>query len=149
MNSRSKRVVEGIRRQVKDKLLADFHEALQKSEAEARSKGAPFGEGHRLEIMMGFAQGCIAAGAEVAAQSGIPYLHYLSVCACIGSKARSVMGEGEESLHQLFHKLMSTFPGGDLPASVVFDSADSPVELLEMLRAVGVPDPPIAPEDLN
>lgn len=143
---RERQVVEGVREQVKRKLLADFHKSLQKTEKSAREVHTPFGESHRLEIMTGFAQGCIAAGAEVLATAGVKYLHYLSVCACTGTDKR-ILSKGEDQLHHLFHQLAEVFPSGSLPETLF--AGVLPKKVLMDLASSVANHQPIAPEDLN
>lgn len=149
-HSRGKKVVFGVMEQVKGKLLKDFYDSLKKTEASAHALHAPFGEHHRMEIMLGFAQGCLGAAAEVMKVAGISYLHYLAMCACTGAENR-ILSQSEDGLHSLFHKLMAMFPRGDMPDDGVVIEAGGPLELIQLLNNLKemADHKPIRPEDLN
>ena len=119
------KVVDGVKQLVKEKLIEDFYDSLRRT----RLKSGPLAEHRQLEIMVGFAQGCIAAGAELMKRAGLSYLHYLASCACMGANIRPVMSCGDDELHQVFHVLMDTFPDGVIPNNISFKAGN-----LEELR---------------
>ena len=69
-------------------------------------------------IAAGYIRGALQAASLLATQSQLPYLAFLNLAGCLGAAPR-VLSAGEDSLHEMLHRLQEDFPDGDLGDVVI------------------------------